>query len=344
MNWFEAITGFPEAGYAQTQRRLRVVMGKLSSDASTRSFIVGSLETPTLGELRARTAHLDPAGRTRFGIVRGDVRKLHADPGNAGALFQVASQFNLLEMVHPDVSPEDGVARYESDRTQGPACAMAAGAATIFRNYLVRFPDGTIGQTRDRQIDCLWDLGQALGNADGRLWRMKNGYTLFTPEGLASVDRQLAAASDERLDELRCLLRIGLHWGVGLTDVPPGPTVSQAFCSALPVSYNPIALPGLWTRCATLVLEAAYEATLRAGWIAAARGGCNRVFLTRLGGGAFGNRTEWIDGAIRRALEQARGWGLDVRVVSYAAPDRELERLAREFGDPPAEDQSGSAR
>jgi hypothetical protein len=38
---------------------------------------------------------------------------------------------------------------------------MAAGAATIFRNYLIPFPDGTIGQTRERQIDCLADFGHA---------------------------------------------------------------------------------------------------------------------------------------------------------------------------------------
>lgn len=331
MNWFEAITGFPEDSYRQTQRRLRVVMGQLNSDASQRSFAVGSLQTPSLGELRARTAHLGESAPSSVAIVQGDVRKLHADPANAGALFQVASQFNLLEMVGPDVSPEDGVARYELDRTQGPACAIAAGAATIFRNYLYRFPDGTIGQTRNRQIDCLRDLGEALGNDDGRLWRMQNGYALFTRDGLASVDRQLAAASEDTLDAMRCLLRIGLHWGVGLTDVDPGPTVSQAFCSALPVSYNRIAGGGLWNRFATLILEAAYESTLRAGWLSAARGGSNRVFLTRVGGGAFGNETGWIDAATRRALLHARRWGLDVRLVSYGPADEDLLQLARVF-------------
>ncbi len=331
MNWFEVITGFPEHSYAQTQRRLRVVAGALTSDASQRTFAVGSLETPSLGELRTLTAQLTQSGPSRVGIVQGDVRRLHADPGNAGALFQVASQFNLLEMVHPDVSPEDGVARYELDRTQGPACAIAAGAGTIYRNYLVRFPDGTMGQTRDRQIDCLQDLGHRLGNDDRRLWRMQNGYALFTRGGLASVDQQLAAISDDAIDALRCLLRIGLHWGVGLTDVDPGPTVSQAFCSALPVSYNRIAAANLWDRFARLILEAAYEGTLRAGRLQAARGGSNRVFLTRVGGGAFGNETGWIDGAIRRALELAGGWGLDVRLVSYGPPDEDLRRLGRVF-------------
>ena len=55
---------------------------------------------------------------------------MHADSELGGALFQVASQFNLLEMAGPSVSPEDGVTRYGGDHTQGPACAIAAGGRT----------------------------------------------------------------------------------------------------------------------------------------------------------------------------------------------------------------------
>jgi len=40
-----------------------------------------------------------------------DVQSLHAAASNAGALFQVASQFNLLEMMSPEVTPEQGVGR-----------------------------------------------------------------------------------------------------------------------------------------------------------------------------------------------------------------------------------------
>ena len=73
----------------------------------------------------------------------------------------LTSQFNMLEMVGPGVTPEDGVARYAYDRTQGPACAIAAGAATIYRNYLAPVAGG-IGQTADRQIDGLADIGGEL--------------------------------------------------------------------------------------------------------------------------------------------------------------------------------------
>ena len=44
--------------------------------------------------------------------------------------------------------------------------------------------DSEAGQTRVRQIDCLRDVGTALGNADGGLWEMRNGYALCSESGL----------------------------------------------------------------------------------------------------------------------------------------------------------------
>jgi hypothetical protein len=64
----------------------------------------------------------------------------------------------------------------------------------------------------------------------------------------------------------------------------------------------------------------------------ARRGASRRVLLTRLGGGAFGNRDEWIDAALRRSLAMMRNTGLDVRMVSRAEPPRSMLQLAREFG------------
>jgi hypothetical protein len=48
-------------------------------------------------------------GKLKASIVTGDVRQLHRLPEYEGALFQVASQFNALEMTHYEVTPEDGV-------------------------------------------------------------------------------------------------------------------------------------------------------------------------------------------------------------------------------------------
>ena len=300
------------------------------------SWAVGRLELPTLGELRSRGAPLlaQVPGRLEVQLAVGDVRALHAAPSSAGALFQVASQFNLLEMMDETVAPEDGVTRYERDRTQGPACAMAAAAALLYRNYLVPVGD-QVGQTEARQLDALADLAAALGLPGSGHWQMRNGYALGSRAGVAQVGRRLRAASEAERDALRERLRIGLHWDVEVTDAAARQaTVTQAFCSALPVAYgDPGIPPEDWAPFATLVLEAAYEATLWAAVLNAARGRSRTVFLTLLGGGAFGNAREWIEAALTRAAARFRGVGLTLVLVSYRAPDERLSQLAETLGE-----------
>jgi hypothetical protein len=107
--------------------------------------------------------------------------------------------------------------------------------------------------------------------------------------------------------------------------------VSQAFCSALPVAYSRVP-PAHWKPFASLILEAAYEATMLAAVLNKQRGASNVVLLTLLGGGAFGNADDWILGAIRRALSMMSGFALDVRLVSYREPSLALQQLMRDFG------------
>ena len=330
--WFEDLTGFQELPYEETRRNLEVVGKTIRSRINNRSYAIGELKTPSLKELRNEAAKAvgGLAGTLNVSNVVGDVKRMHRDPANRHAMFQVASQFNLLEMAGPGVTPEDGVTRYIHDHTQGPACAIAAGAATIYRNYFVPV-DGHVGQTRDRQIDCLRDLGAALGNDHNGLWTMSNGYALCTAKGLATIVQKLKALDASEVDGLRDLLRIGIHSGVQVSDAEQkDPVVSQAFCSALPVASTNIPAER-WKSFAVLVLEGAYEATLWAAVINAHRFASKVLFLTQVGGGAFGNEGQWIHDAMRRALRKMVGVDLDVRIVSYQHPDPELKRLAQEF-------------
>ena len=159
MDWFEILTGFRETDYDDTRAKLKVEGNRLRSLVNDKDYGIGKLELMSLESMRERVKAAGKLpGRLRVRVVTGDVRQLHRLPENAGALFQVASQFNLLEMVSPEVTPEQGVTRYQDDRTQGPACAIAAGAATIYRNYFVPV-NGSHGQNTDRQLDGLADLG-----------------------------------------------------------------------------------------------------------------------------------------------------------------------------------------
>lgn len=322
-NWFERLAGFRETAYDHTQQRFEIVGERLRSRVNGRSYRVGNLQFASLQHLRRQAASSGVSGRLRYSEIKGDIRRLHRAPEYAGALFQVASQFNLLEMASPDITPERGVTCYQYDNTQGPACAIAAGAATIYRNYFVPF-DAGFGQTAKRQLDGLADIGAKLSHAlcmpAQQLWTMRNGYALCTHAGLEAISTYLREATDEGRGELRSLLRIGVHRDVEVTDGdgPDHQLVSQAFCSALPIAYSPIPSEH-WRSFAELILEAAYEATLWAGAVNAQHRGSNIVLLTRLGGGAFGNDGVWIDAAMHRALTLARDFDLDVRLVHYGA-------------------------
>ena len=324
--WFETLTGFPEESPQQVRENITVDGQALISHVNGKVLVYGQLETPTLAELRERIlAGGHKSGKISVREVVADVQHLHTNVSNAGALFQVASQFNLLEMASPSVTPERGVGIYEHDRTQGPACAIAAGAGTIYRNYFASV-NGQTGQSANNQIDCLADIGTALGNTESRLWEMKNGYALASQSGLVEISQRLQASSESELDRLRQLLRIGIQWNTQVTLNDSRHTVSQAYCSALPVAYSQHA-SHLWEAFARLILEADYEATFCTAILNAMIHGNNRLFLTLLGGGAFGNETGWIIRGIQRALNLYKDVDLDVIIVSYSASNRYVQQL-----------------
>jgi hypothetical protein len=336
MDWFEKLTGFREVNYGDTRTKLKVDGSRLQSRINEKSYGIGELELVPLQALRERVKSAGgPSGRLKVNVVTGDVRQMHQSPENAGALFQVASQFNLLEMVCLTVTPEQGVTIYQNDPTQGPACAIAAGAATIYRNYFAPV-GGDYGQTAERQFDGLADLGEALAAALKQpvetLWKMQNGYAQCTRVGLDAIADHLGTLQPEQVDVLRGKLCIGIHRDVEVTDAAGKhrPLVSQAFCSALPVNRG-VPRPH-WEAFGSLVLQAAYEATMLAAVLNARRGGSKVVLLTELGGGAFGNDPAWIHAAMRRALEMMSGFDLDVKLVSYRTPSRGILQIAKDFG------------
>lgn len=250
---------------------------------------------------------------------------MHCDPENEHALFQAASQFNLLEMVGPHVSPEHGIDRYESDLTQGPACAIACGAGTIYRNYFVPV-NGRMGQTTDNQIDCLRLIGKELNNGDLSLWKMSNGYALPSQSGLLTINAHLAKLSASQREYLKSKLKIGLQWNTEVTISSTGQIVSQAYCSALPVAYSPVE-PFYWESFARVILEATYEATLYAALINLDNTGSNKLYLTLVGGGAFGNDQNWILESLLQSIRKFKNAPLNIQIVSYGNSNPMVQKL-----------------
>jgi len=144
--WLKNLIGFNESKEA-IYKNITLKDGVLKSKVNNKSYHYGTLETPTLKELREEVAKSNSKkDKLKLQAIQADVKVLHLDKNNENALFQVASQFNLLEMVRANVSPEEGIDIYEYDKTQGPVCAICCGAGTIYRNYFVEL-DGQVGQS-----------------------------------------------------------------------------------------------------------------------------------------------------------------------------------------------------
>jgi hypothetical protein len=319
--WFERLTGFEERTTPDVRSQFEVDGEWITSRANGRRMRVGRFEMAALADLRSRRRPHWTGHALRFDQVVADARALTAEPSSAGATFQVASQFNMLEMVGPEVTPEQGVDGYEHDHTQGPASAIACGAGTIYRNYLVPV-DGDVGQTASRQLNGLGALTEALGvDVD-----VRNGYALPTEAQLSAINTRLEGADERTRDRLMGHLRVGVQWNTEVTVGDGGHVVTQVYCSALPIAYDRHPTH-LWEPLARLVLDAAYEATLAVAVINAEATGNGHVFLTLLGGGAFGNPVEWILASIQRAMRVYTSASLDVRVVSYGSRRAEVDRL-----------------
>ncbi len=173
-------------------------------------------------------------------------------------------------------------------------------------------------------------MGLELGNEENQLWQMKNGYALASRGGLIEIADRLRCSSEDELDEIRKLLKIGIQWNTQVTLESLSHEVSQAYCSALPVAYSEHP-SGLWEAFARLVLEASYEATICAAILNSRNTGNKTIFLTMLGGGAFGNEKIWITDGITRALKLYDDWNIDVAIVSYGTSKGYIRQLVEQF-------------
>ncbi|KAK7201007.1 hypothetical protein NESM_000160100 [Novymonas esmeraldas] len=264
--------------------------------------------TPSVAELRAETATavrtfeqrhpglLATAVATSAGVtapsamspvscahVTGEASELHRR--HPHGLFQAASQFNLLEFISPDVTPEHGVRHYVHDHTQGPACALACMGGTAYRNYLLH-PDmvdisttaydaddvatTSRGQRSDHQVNVLEDVTEYLTCARGgvpalprtHFFSIRNGY-FFRGQGVGSLPDRLRCIAEAEgsstqavAEALLSRLRIGvvedatvtlpLHDRSAAAAEVATHDVTQTFNSALSLPVKAVCTPREW--------------------------------------------------------------------------------------------------
>ena len=327
--WFEQLTGFKEKSAEQVRQNLKIEGDSFISEINGQKFAFGQLQIATLKELTSEIQGINIEGKIRVSEIVADVQTLHQNLDNSNALFQAASQFNLLEMVGPHIMPENGITRYEEDYTQGPACAIACGAGTIFRNYFVNI-DNQIGQDRYKQIDCLDLIDEILNNEYEGFWKMQNGYAMFSQKGILALNKKLASLEQKELDELKQNLKIGIQWNTEVTKSNSKHKVSQIYCSALPVSYCRLET-FYFEKFARIILEATYEATLAAALINYKKNRSNKVFLTLVGGSAFGNEEYWILESMAKSISKFKDSPLDVKVVSFRKSNLNLVKMINDI-------------
>ena len=331
MTWFETLTGFPETSPDLVRANLLLDGNRLTSVVNKRSFSAGEFMTPSLEALRETIEIPSNDNPIKVDELIADVQSLHQDSGNANAVFQVASQFNCLEMAAPHLVPEDGVGIYQNDRTQGPACCICAGAGTIYRNYFVEH-NGQVGQTADCQIDCLAGIAHYFENAERKHWRLQNGYCFPSAEGLNEIEQRLSKCSEMQLDEIRKKLMVGVQSDTEITIGDSPHKVTQVFCSALPVAYSNVSR-SKWNHFPRLILDATYELTFYTALQNFMNTGCPKLYLTLVGGGVFGNKLDWILSAIDRSLKLFTNSGLDVKIVSYRRSNTEVAKFLTQYRD-----------
>jgi hypothetical protein len=136
-------------------------------------------------------------------------------------------------MANPVATPELGVTQYSTDRTQGPACALACAAGTVFRNYFVLVDDKgrlrsqqsdsgeeggvVLGQRAGQQLNTLRDLEELLDNDTYHYFSIENGYTNGSEYSVGRLKERLQTLDESGVDALRAAVRVGLHADVGIT-------------------------------------------------------------------------------------------------------------------------------
>jgi hypothetical protein len=169
LDWFNRVFGFVEdvGKFETTQKALFDV----KKDKDHILMTVNRRKEIDIGVFRyvsveglLKVASDNPSARSVFGFdstrnnlkyytMTSTSRAIHINPSYYDSIFQVASQFNALEMVNSKVTPQQGITNYIHDGTQGPECAMMCPFGTLYRNYFCMPNASTSQQPEDKSVN-----------------------------------------------------------------------------------------------------------------------------------------------------------------------------------------------
>jgi hypothetical protein len=321
-----------------------------------------------------------------FNVIQGDIWELQSNSAHRGAVFQVASNFNALELLDHTDWPNK-LSNYHNDHTQGPSASVSAMPGLILRRYFI-FPDEPHEQTAERQINLLgsWDHegqhGVPQNNNKGMFEHNRvnskyatlgfvcNGYYIlpvptwasgWISDGLlplkevessgvfrASEGKSPVDLSD-MVDHVKDLLVnereagnifIGYHRDVQVTHrsynervSDPAQIIDQVFFAAINLgsgsggaNYWASGFGNVTQDLSKFFLMIAYKSIL----MSALLHGKNKVFLTLMGCGVFGNKLGWVVDCLSQCKNLIKESGLEVNLVVYQKNEIEKSSLVHE--------------
>jgi hypothetical protein len=317
----EDLLGVPEQDFRRQPDLVRKAWhapSTLQNLSTQRTFECGQLSLPSLGSLRKTQASIEGDRHGFLTILQAtndigklDVGYLQSQRENHGALFQVASNFNGLELMNrSDKRAMTEIGNYIFDRTQGPYASISAAPGLVLRHYYPFFsnqnsPNEWRQVFEGRQIELLGETDLSV----------TNGYLEIRPEDL---NREL----DENLLKVVHHRNIQVTFGGArgsehLLLERNDQRIDQVFTATADLAWTNQDLfhkePRQTEKLIKKLLTSAYEGTLRS----AIQSDRKRVFLTLIGGGVFANPPEWIVDVLEDQLPLIIDSGLSVFLNTF---------------------------
>lgn len=268
-------------------------------------YQAGKFRTPTVDELEEQIKKIPPPSSDKNNKMNIFVVENNIDVGkqhlcaNDDDIFQVASQFNALEMIDSSKTPNDGISIYQFDKTQGPTCALACLPGTFVRNYYYNMP------VQFNALDCT-GLGKYF----------KNGYLLIPVDKTEEAYHTLAA--EYKKIKIPMMLDTQVMGKIGGKYVETKTLVNQVFNSSLPIGVYDNGSDVYMHDISNIFLKIAYYSILVLAVLKYKE--TNRrvkVNLTLIGVGAFNNNIHSCINRLCEIMIKFKDYPLDVYINSY---------------------------
>eukprot|EP01127_Copromyxa_protea_P012213 TRINITY_DN3159_c0_g1_i1.p1 TRINITY_DN3159_c0_g1~~TRINITY_DN3159_c0_g1_i1.p1 ORF type:complete len:552 (+),score=76.16 TRINITY_DN3159_c0_g1_i1:185-1657(+) len=313
--WFHHITGCDESYFALNKEKFfrPMIDGNLClvNSITGKRYGVGKLSLISIYDLYSTVTNVPPVQKRRKippielitcldkeSIRFVDVAHLQAMPENRNAVFQIASNFNGVEGATESFSPgsPNYCTNYHGDRTQGPAASISCGAGAIYRVF-APFYGPTVDpsewhQTKDVQMNFLSSLKDHFPT--------ENGYVIYSGNE-PKFPKKRGKKWYRLLGQYNvCLHRdqqvtLGHRTAAGYEIVTdPNQRVDQVCCAAVNMIQGASGCKNNQLDKKQdkmkFILQAAYDGT----YLAALANHRKKIYLTLIGGGAFGNHVDKI--------------------------------------------------